>query len=155
MRVRDIPEISKLSISEKILLVEDLWDSIASDESMVPVPKSHRGELDERLRKYQSAQGNLLSLEELRTREEDVISGFAWYETKSPGLGEEFLLIFYACAGEISRSPLLYPKVHGEFRRCLLRRFLYAIYFTTRGNEIIVFGLFHCARDPRKVGHTC
>jgi putative addiction module component (TIGR02574 family) len=38
MRVNDIPEISRLSTSEKILLVEDLWDSIASDESRVPVP---------------------------------------------------------------------------------------------------------------------
>ena len=41
MRVKDIPEIKKLSTAEKILLVEDLWDSIASDESVVPVPHSH------------------------------------------------------------------------------------------------------------------
>ncbi|MBI4289095.1 MAG: addiction module protein [Chloroflexi bacterium] len=68
MRISDIPEITKLSTPEKILLAEDLWDSIASDESMVPVPKSHREELDKRLRKYQSAPGNLLSLEELRSR---------------------------------------------------------------------------------------
>ena len=68
MRIRDIPEITKLSTPEKILLVEDLWESIASDESIVPVPESHTEELDKRLKKYQSAPGNLLSLEELRTR---------------------------------------------------------------------------------------
>ena len=67
MRVSDIPEIAKLTTSEKILLVEDLWDSIASDESVVPVPQSHLEELDKRLKKYESAPGNLLSLEELRT----------------------------------------------------------------------------------------
>jgi len=38
MRANDIREIAKLSTPEKILLVEDLWDSIASDESAVPVP---------------------------------------------------------------------------------------------------------------------
>ena len=38
MRASDIHEITKLSTPEKILLVEDLWDSIASDESAVPVP---------------------------------------------------------------------------------------------------------------------
>jgi putative addiction module component (TIGR02574 family) len=38
MRVSDIHEVIKLSTPEKILLVEDLWDSIASDESAVPVP---------------------------------------------------------------------------------------------------------------------
>ena len=68
MRVSDIPEISKLSTPEKILLVEDLWDEIASDESGVPVAQSHRKELDRRLKKHKSAQGDLLSLEELRTR---------------------------------------------------------------------------------------
>ncbi len=68
MRVSDIFEITKLSTPEKILLVEDLWDSIASDESSIPVPQSHAEELDRRLKRYESAPGNLLSLEELRSR---------------------------------------------------------------------------------------
>ena len=68
MRVTDIPEISKLSTPEKILLVEDLWEAIASDDSLVPVPQSHREELDRRLEKHKSPQGKLLSLEELQTR---------------------------------------------------------------------------------------
>lgn len=68
MRVSDIPEIAQLSTPEKILLVEDLWDSIASDESSVPVPHSHMEELDRRIKRYESDPGNLLSLEELRVR---------------------------------------------------------------------------------------
>lgn len=68
MRIRDISEITKLSTAEKILLVEDLWESIASDESAVPVPESHKIELDRRLKRYESAPGTLLSLDELRTR---------------------------------------------------------------------------------------
>ncbi len=68
MRVSDIPEIAKLSTPEKILLIEDLWDSIASGESFVPVPQSHLEELDRRLKRYESGPGNLLDLEELQTR---------------------------------------------------------------------------------------
>ncbi len=68
MRVSDIPEITKLSTPEKILLVEDIWDSIASDEAVVPVPQSHIEELDRRFKKYESAPGNLLSFEELQTK---------------------------------------------------------------------------------------
>jgi putative addiction module component (TIGR02574 family) len=68
MRLNEIPEIDRLSIPEKILLVEDLWDSIASDESSVPVPQSHIKELDRRLKRYSSNPGDILSLEELQRR---------------------------------------------------------------------------------------
>ena len=83
--------------------------------------------------------------------EEDVFAGYLWYEEKARGLGEEFLRMFYASANELSRNALLYQKVHGDFRRRLLRRFPYAIYFRIEENQIIVFGLFHCARDPRTI----
>jgi toxin ParE1/3/4 len=86
--------------------------------------------------------------------EDDAISGYTWYETKSLGLGEEFLRMFYACAGDIPRTPLLYQTVHGQFRRCLLRRFPYAIYFIIDNDKVIVTGLFHCARNPRAVEST-
>lgn len=68
MRVSDIPVIAQLSTPEKLLLVEDLWDSIASDAAGIPVPQSHKEELDRRLKNYESNPGNLLSLEELQGR---------------------------------------------------------------------------------------
>lgn len=68
MRVIDIPQIKKLSIPEKILLVEDLWDNISSEESAIPVPQSHMKELDSRLARHKSSPGELLSLDELRTK---------------------------------------------------------------------------------------
>ena len=86
--------------------------------------------------------------------EADVFSAYVWYGAKSPGLGEEFLRIFYACVKEIPENPLLYPKVCREFRRRLLRRFPYAIYFMIKDNQIIMSGLFHCARDPHTIRTT-
>jgi hypothetical protein len=83
--------------------------------------------------------------------EGDLLTGRAWYEEKSLGLGEEFLRVFYTCSQELTRNPMAYQKVHREFRRCLLRRFPYAIYFRVADDCVIVFGLFHCARDPRKL----
>ncbi len=68
MRVKDLPEISKLSTPEKILLVEDLWDSISADEASIPIPDSHKAELDARLKRHVSAPGALLSLDDLRAR---------------------------------------------------------------------------------------
>jgi plasmid stabilization system protein ParE len=86
--------------------------------------------------------------------EDDAFAAYAWYEKRARGLGDEFLRMFYAGANETVRSPLLSPKVYREFRRRLVRRFPYAIYFRIEHNEIIVFGLFHCARDPRTIGST-
>ena len=68
MRAGDIREIAQLSPAEKILLVEDLWDSIASEPATVPVPQSHKDELDKRLKDHTSNPGDLLSLEQLQTR---------------------------------------------------------------------------------------
>lgn len=46
--------------------MEDLWDSIAEDASSLPVPQSHLDELEMRLERFESAPGDLLSLEELK-----------------------------------------------------------------------------------------
>jgi len=67
MRVKDIPQIKKLSIPEKIL-IEDLWNKISSEEIAVPVPESHITELDRRLTRHKFSPGELLSLDELRKR---------------------------------------------------------------------------------------
>ncbi|NIR50390.1 type II toxin-antitoxin system RelE/ParE family toxin [candidate division KSB1 bacterium] len=76
---------------------------------------------------------------------------YRWYEEKSPGLGEDLLRMFYAHATEVQRNPLLYPEIYRKFRRRLLRRFPYAIYYKVETVEVIIFGLFHCARDPKTV----
>jgi len=66
MKVTDIPQISSMSTPEKILLVEDLWNSIILKELEVPVPESHKKELDKRFAKHSCSPGELLSLEELQ-----------------------------------------------------------------------------------------
>lgn len=88
------------------------------------------------------------SLSFLPEVEDDVINAYLWYEEKSKGLGEEFLRIFYASSAEIARTPNLYRKVYKNFHRCLLKRFPYAIYFIVKKKTVIVYGVFHCARNP-------
>lgn len=65
MQVSDIPEIARLTTAERILLLEDLWDDIASEPSGVLVPQSHKEELDRRHKQRRGRAGRLLSLEEL------------------------------------------------------------------------------------------
>jgi putative addiction module component (TIGR02574 family) len=71
MHLNDIPDIARLSVPERILLLEDFWESIASDASSVPVPQSHRAELDRRLASFARKPDKLLTFEDLRERVEE------------------------------------------------------------------------------------
>ena len=44
-----LPELLKLSVAERIQLVEDIWDSIAAEPDAVPLSDELREELDRRL----------------------------------------------------------------------------------------------------------
>ena len=44
--------LQELTNSEKILLAEDLWDSVASNEQLFPITEEQKNILDERLEKY-------------------------------------------------------------------------------------------------------
>ena len=83
--------------------------------------------------------------------EEDALNAYYWYEEKAVGLGEDFFRVFYASITEIQRNPFSHNKVYKNFRRKLTRRFPYSIYYIVQDNIIIVFGLFHTARHPRRI----
>ena len=68
MDIKNLDELSKLSVPEKILLVEDIWDSIVLQGVDIHVPDSHKKELDDRHKKYIKSPGKLLSIEELQAK---------------------------------------------------------------------------------------
>lgn len=68
MNVTEIPQIAAMSIPEKIIFLEDLWDNIAANDQAVPVPESHIRELDKRLARHGANPGSLLSLQELQQK---------------------------------------------------------------------------------------
>ena len=82
--------------------------------------------------------------------QQDVDEAYSWYEERRLGLGEEFLSCVDACIQKVSRMPELYAKVHEEYRRALVRRFPYAIFYEYRGEKVIVYSIFHTSRNPKK-----
>lgn len=48
----------------------------------------------------------------------------------------------------LCRTPLIYPKVHLDSHRSLLHQFPFSCYYLVAGDVVIVYGLFHCARNP-------
>ena len=61
-------ELLRLPLAERIELVEDLWDSIATDAESVPVPESHRRELARRRAAHREDPSAVRPWEEVRER---------------------------------------------------------------------------------------
>ncbi len=57
-----LDEINRLDISERLQLVEDLWDSVAVRAAELPLTEAQRTELDRRIAEHQSNPGRGVSL---------------------------------------------------------------------------------------------
>ena len=55
--------LKQLPVDERIRLVEDLWDSIASDQSSLPLSSVQKAELDKRLDAYEASKDPGRSIE--------------------------------------------------------------------------------------------
>ncbi len=80
----------------------------------------------------------------------DLAQAYVWYESRRIGLGEEFLSSVDACLEGIRRQPEMYPVVHEAYRRSLIRRFPYAIFYEYAETTVTVYAIFHTSRDPQK-----
>ena len=86
--------------------------------------------------------------------EGDLQKVYTWYEEKLIGLGDDFLQIFYSSTKLIIVNPYQYSIIYSNYRRYLLQKFPYALYYIIEDNMVIVIGLFHHARDPRGIKST-
>lgn len=82
--------------------------------------------------------------------EQDLSKAYAWYESHRNGLGEEFLSCVDACIQSIRRSPELHAKVHHDYRRILVRRFPYVVFYEYLDSTVTVYCIFHASRNPNK-----
>lgn len=79
---------------------------------------------------------------------EELGIAFAWYENQRRGLGFEFLDCVEAAIETILQMPRLYAEHHHHFRRALVRRFPFSIFYTIESNEIIVHAVFDNRQNP-------
>ncbi len=63
-----IDEIASLNISQKIMLVEEIWDSIAQEQEQVAITDEERAILDERLSSFEANPDDVISWEEIKQR---------------------------------------------------------------------------------------
>lgn len=81
---------------------------------------------------------------------DDIREAHKWYEHRSVGLGERFLGHVEECLNRIVRNPNAYAIVHKQYRRAIVRKFPYVIFYRAETSMITVHAVFHSAQDPRK-----
>jgi plasmid stabilization system protein ParE len=89
-----------------------------------------------------------MTLRILDLAEADLLAGFRFYERRSAGVGSYF---FDSLSADIE-SLHLYAGVHRKYFgyfRLLSHRFPYAIYYRIVDDEVQVWRILDCRRNPR------
>jgi plasmid stabilization system protein ParE len=79
----------------------------------------------------------------------DLDDAHFWYHRQAPQVAADFLGAINASLSAIRRRPEAYALIDATTRRALVRRFPYAVFYEITSAEILVYAVFHCARDPR------
>ena len=89
-----------------------------------------------------------MTLRILSLAEADLLDGFRFYEQLSEGVGSYFLDSLYSDI----ESLRLFAGIHREFfgyHRMLSKRFPFGVYYDVKAEEIRVWRVLDCRRDPR------
>ena len=80
----------------------------------------------------------------LRPAAEDDLRGARdWYQEQRPGLGVEFMDEVSAAMTHLALHPELSPPYYRSFRRILLHRFPYKIFYQVLQDRIVIFRVLH------------
>jgi plasmid stabilization system protein ParE len=90
------------------------------------------------------------SVQVRRAAELDIAEAQIWYESQRNGLGAEFHFEVSQIFSRLVETPLIYPAVHRDVRRAIVRRFPYLIWYRVQANEVIVLACTHGKQAPSK-----
>ncbi len=81
---------------------------------------------------------------------EDLTEAIGFYERQSSGLGAQFLDEYEATLRRIWDCPEAWTAISPNQRRCLLRRFPFAVLYSHAGDELFVTGVMDLRMDPKR-----
>ena len=93
----------------------------------------------------------MIKLRILSEAVQDLANALQFYETQSPGLGDDFLFEYERALLRIRSFPEAWAPVSTHLRRCLLRRFPYAVFYTKEGTDIVISAVSDLRRNPEKL----
>lgn len=94
----------------------------------------------------------------LDSASQDLEDGFHFYERQESGLGDYFIDSLFSDIDSLRIYAGIHPIFFGKYYRMLAKRFPFAVYYQTAGEEISVYAVLDCRRSPawirKKLGYS-
>ena len=73
----------------------------------------------------------------------------AFYESRLPGLGADYLAEFETVMARACATPDFYPRVgHSNLRKAVLKRFPFDVIYRVEAAQIVILAIAHHRRRP-------
>ncbi|HEX8407610.1 MAG TPA: type II toxin-antitoxin system RelE/ParE family toxin [Thermoanaerobaculia bacterium] len=82
-----------------------------------------------------------------REAREDIVEAVTRFRTISSRLHVRFGLELETIYSSILEHPEMYPVVYRNFRRALLHRFPYSVFYVIEPEAVLIVGVVHQSRD--------
>ncbi len=82
---------------------------------------------------------------------QDIDEAAGWYREHSvdPRVAVRFLLEIHSVLERIAESPLAFPEVHRDIRRCRVLAFpVYSVFYRVVADDVVITAVFHGHRRP-------
>ena len=79
--------------------------------------------------------------------ENDLIAARDWYDERRSGLGDEFLDEISLAMLQLESSPERERLYYRNFRRIIVRRFPYKVFYQIIDNRVVVFRVLHAKQE--------
>jgi hypothetical protein len=82
---------------------------------------------------------------------DDLAKACDWYSSQDPGLDDRFLEEYFAALRFIRHSAEVPRKVFEDFRRVLMKRFPFAVWYQAQPGRAVILLIFDCRQNPERL----
>lgn len=84
----------------------------------------------------------------LRAAKNDLLDSYHFYEAQQQGIGSYFLDAVSADIESLKLYAGIHPLYFKKYHRLLSKRFPFAVYYQVKGEEILIYAVVDCRRNP-------
>jgi toxin ParE1/3/4 len=71
-----------------------------------------------------------------------------YYANQNSNIAQAFINSIEDTVYRIRESSTRYPEIDEDVRRCMMRKFPYAVLYTIEQDYLLILAVMHCSREP-------